>query len=184
MRILGIDPGFTVGYGLLGAGMKPASGSLAVPRGSGIDDLGPVLRHIYDRAARIIREQKPDLVGVARGFVSRKAAPDVVLSVGAMIGVVKMAVSDAGLPCEEISEQQARSKMLGDFLPSGSKAIKKAIMQGCRDRHWPCPDDHAGDALCVASFIFGLRFPELTHETTPLFSSASSSPSRRRRRAA
>ena len=89
-----------------------------------------------------------------------------------------------GLPLLVEQESDARSHLVGkNMMMAKSEAIKKAVMQACRDRGWPCRDDHAGDALCIAAAALERLQPKKAHQTTPLFIAASGAGKRRRKAA-
>ena len=167
MRVLAIDAGFRTGYGLLGGGIDPLSGSLAIAGSS--ENLGQALEDFREKVATLIFDHAPHVVVIAAPFISRKATPQALRPLFAMYGEVERVAFVHATPCFEVDEPRARRALLGEFLPGKSKDIKAAIVQACHDRGWPCTDDHAGDALCVAAYALDRLTPELAHAQTPLF---------------
>lgn len=172
MRVLGIDLGKRTGFGLLG-GDEVLSGSLEVtenwaPLGAKMRRLGGILR-------KTITLHKPDIIAVATPFVRRgkkgamRDTPQNLVPMFGQYTVLHMLADDMGIPIEALEEGEARRVLLGKFLPGKSDPIKRAIIQACRDRCWPCTDDHAGDALCMAAAVVERHSRHDKHETTPLF---------------
>lgn len=155
-----------MGWSLVGR-PKIFSGSHKLP-GSG-RELGLALAASRVKVRDLIKIHKPDVVAIAAPFISRKATPDALRPLFAFYGQIEEEAHYAKIRCVEVLENEARSAFLGEFLPGNTKDIKKAVVQGCKDRCWPCPDDHAGDALCVGAFVLEQLDPDNAHETTPLF---------------
>lgn len=166
MRVAGYDPGFNFGYGVLERGKPALSGSHKIP-GSG-RRLGAALNHVERWLLSHMREHKPDVVVIAIPFISRKATPTLLRPLMSFAGMVEKVADTLRIDCKEIQESDARLAFLGS-VPRKSKAIKAAIMASCEQRGWPCADDHAGDALCVAEFCLAILDPLRAHENTPLF---------------
>lgn len=166
------------GWGAVGGGRKTASGTVSL-RGAP-DRMGITGHH----AAALIREriavEKPDAVGYASMFIAtrgRDGKPIPPNSIGHLFSIqtlIDMECWDfkndcALIPCYEVAESEARKAFM-QHVPRKSKDIKAAVMAACEQRRWPFPDDHAADALCVASFIFDeLVSVDEKHLTTPLF---------------
>ena len=168
--------GKRTGFGLLG-GDEVLSGSLEVT--DNWTPLGSKMRRLGGKLRTLITDMRPDLIGVARPFVrpfafkaGKRVVKDTTQNLVPMYGaftVLHMLADDMGIPIEVLEEGEARRVFLGKFLPGKSDAIKRAIIQACRDRGWPCTDDHAGDALCVSAALVERHSPSAKHETTPLF---------------
>lgn len=183
MRVLGIDLGKQMGFGLLG-GAAVLSGSREVVKKWA--PFGPSWLILEGRLQELIDQHKPDILGVARPFVRRGRGgamvdtPQNLVPMFGQFAIFHRTAAVNRLRVEEFEESDARSIMLGRDMPFGSERLKAAIIQACRDRGWPCCDDHAGDALCIAAAVLERLNPRQAHQTTPLFTTAQ----RRRRKAA
>lgn len=196
-RVLAIDLGKTMGFGLLG-GKRVLFGSREVvkrwsPYGASFLGLWAAIQALIDT-------HKPDYIAVARPFVRLdmpEPAPgqpedpfrkynDTTQNLVPMFGgfvVLHMVAAKNCKPVEVVEESAARSLMLGEGMcPRASARAKAAVMQACRDRGWLVEDDHAGDALCVGAAVLERLEPGQAHETTPLFIAAQ--PARKPRKAA
>lgn len=185
MRVLAIDLGRQLGFGLLG-GERVLSGSREVVKRW--SPLGPSFLMLEDKIQGLIDIHMPNVLACATPFVRRGrggAMIDTPQNLVPMFGcyaVLHMLAADNRIPLETIEESHARSVMLGRFMPRKSDAVKLAIQKACRERGWPVCDDHAGDALCIAAAITERLAPAEAHLTTPLFIAASAHPPPRKRR--
>jgi hypothetical protein len=165
--ILTFDAGFNLGWSLVGR-PKIFSGSHKLP-GSG-RQLGLALAASRVKVRDLIQIHKPDVVAIAAPFISRKATPDALRPLFAFYGQIEEEAFYAKVRCVEVYENEARGAFLGlGNVPKGTDLIKKAVMQACKDRNWPCPDNHAADSLCVGAFVLEQLDPDGAYETTPLF---------------
>lgn len=173
-RVLAIDAGMNVGYGAVGGGVAPVSGSRALkgsPRRMGVTGLDAL-----ETVRNLVLQHKPDVVAYAAPFVGRFVKPDNIRPLMSITTIVEMVVEEInkGRPagrkirCVEVDEPEARRAFL-TAVPRGTRAIKIAVQRACFARGWPCSDDHAGDALCVAAWALECVDPGHAHETTPLF---------------
>ena len=187
VRLLAIDIGKQLGFGLL-APDEVRSGSLEILQTW--HPLGASSLTFEDRVGALVDKYRPTHMAVARPFVRRGRGgvmidtPDnLVPMFGAFVLLHRLA-QVRGLPLLVEQESDARSHLVGkNMMMAKSEAIKKAVMQACRDRGWPCRDDHAGDALCIAAAALERLQPKKAHQTTPLFIGASAPPKRRRKAA-
>lgn len=185
MLVLSFDLGRHLGFALLGPGVV-RSGSREILKTW--QPFGAAIIILENRLQALIDQHKPDVLGTARPFVRRgrlgsmvDTPQNLVPMFGAFTILHRVAEINM-LPLEIIQESDARSAMLGKGnMPRGSDALKKAIIQSCRDRGWPACNDHAGDALCIAAAVMEKIRPGYAHETTPLFATA---PRARRKKAA
>jgi len=170
VRSLGIDFGFSLGYGFLAAGANPASGSRRI-EGDSIH-MGCAGRCV-DRVVReLILEFRPDIIAFATPFIGRvgKVTPTQLRPIMSFPTIGEMVCHELRIRCVEWDEPAARRAFVGDGnLPGKSEMIKAAIQQECRDRNWPCRDSHAGDALCIADYTLAQLDPDYAHTTTALF---------------
>lgn len=184
MRILAIDAGFRTGYGALGNGIEPRSGSRPI-RG-GARQMGIAGRDFDGVVRQLILKERPAVVAFASPFVGQtwtkptfingqkvwgKASPippDSIRPLMSFLTIVEMICDELRIRCVEVDEPECRRAFLTS-VPRKSADIKIAVMRGCRLRGWPAMDDHAADALCVASRVLEILSPRSAHETTPLF---------------
>lgn len=171
MRVCAFDPGFSFGYGYLGGGLPPLSGSHSLPGSS--RELGFALSSAETWLGKILRHERPDAVVYAIPFIGKKVTPESLKPLMCFSGMIEKVAFDLEIPCYELDESAARRHLLV-HVPRRSKAIKIAVINACRARGWPVPDNHAGDALCVAALALELLKPEAAHQTTPLFQGARS----------
>jgi hypothetical protein len=172
MRVLAIDAGMTLGYAAVGDQRPVISGSRRL-RG-GPRRMGETAQHCQDVLQMLLDQEAPDLVAFASPFVGRTFGgapipPDNIRPLFGCLTVIEMTCRQMGIACCEIEEGSARRVLLGS-IPRGTKNIKAAIIRACKQRGWPCTDDHAGDALCVASFVWECKHRDQAYRTTPLFS--------------
>ena len=183
MRVLGLDSGLHLGYAALG-GDKPVLAGSRLLRG-GPRDMGRTMRHCDSVLRELILEVRPDVIAFASPFVAlirgRAVQPNAIRPLFGILAKIEEVADELQIRCTEWDESAARRRFL-DGMPRKSKDIKRAVMQGCRDRGWPCCDDHAGDALCVAALALERLEPATAHETTPLFQAAPLARARRKAR--
>lgn len=196
MRVLAIDPGLTLGFAALGDGRPPCSGSRAL-RGNS-RRLGVSGRHCDEILRQLILQERPKVIVFATPFVGQRRGkpvriqgklywpdaapvqPDSIRPLMSFMTIVEMVCDELKIRCVELDESEARRAFLGK-VPKKSADIKEAVMAGCRSRGWPCTDDHAGDALCVASRALEILAPDASHEVTQLFSGPVRKPAKRRK---
>lgn len=171
MRVMGIDAGFNLGYGVLGDNKPVRAGSLRI---EGTSILMGVAGRSCDRTVReLIQDHRPNVIVFASPFMARLVTPTQLRPIMSWPTIIEMICVELRIGCFEFDESRARARFLGKGnLPSKSKAIKAAVMQAVRDRGWPCPDNHAGDALCIAAYALDVLEPAGAHRTTPLFQAA------------
>lgn len=168
MRVLGIDCGFSTGYGLLG-GKKVLSGSFPIAGTS--DQMGVALRSFRELMLnRLIPQLSPEVIVAAVPFIGRDATPVSLRPIFGFECRLQEIADDNGIKYFRIYESEARRALVSPAkLPQRSKQIKEAIIAECRNRGWPCTDGHAADALCVADYQRSILMPRRSHENTPLF---------------
>ena len=184
MRVLGIDAGLTFGFGIVGHGFRTVSGSHRVKGDS--TQLGTA-GNDFKRILRVlINAHKPDVVAFAKPFIgstnarpvfikgkqvwikSNPIPPHAIRGLMSFCTLVEMTAADLNMECYEVSEPDARKAFLGK-TPRKSADIKLAVMAACRLRGWQVKDNHAADALCVASFVLDSLDLARAHRNTPLF---------------
>lgn len=189
MRVLAIDIGRQLGFGLLdSASSEVRSGSLEILQSW--RPLGASSVIFETRVGELIDKHRPTHMAVARPFVryARGKMIDTPENLVPMFGAFMLLhrlVQVRGLPPLLVEqESDARSHLVGNnMMMAKSEAIKKAVIQACRDRGWPCRDDHAGDALCIAAAALERLQPKRAHQTTPLFIAAGKPPKGRKKAA-
>lgn len=169
IRILSFDPGLTTGFATAERGKMPLSGSHQIAADA--KNLGKALSDLGRWASALISEIGPTHVILAEPFINRKSRPDALLPLYSFMGRIEEAAFEGGLKCLAVSEQAARRAFMG-FVPGGTKATKIAAIQGCKDRGWPCCDNHAADALIVAGYALAILDRGHAHESDPLFRGA------------
>jgi hypothetical protein len=186
-RVLALDAGMTMGFGALGGGSPPSSGSRRL-RGDA-RHLGIAGRHCDEVVRQLILAERPDVIAFASPFVGQMwdakrkrfipIQPDSIRPLMSFLTIVEMICDELRIRCVEVSENECRSAFLEGKVPCGTEAIKAAVIRACHQRGWPATDDHAADSLCVASRALEIVEPSTSHETTPLFTVAK--PARKKR---
>lgn len=178
MRVLAIDAGMSMGFAALGGGKLPVSGSRSL-RG-GPREMGKAGRHCDEILRQLILQERPQVIAFAApfvGMINRKGAngpmrmavqPDSIRPLMSFLTIIEMVCDELKIRCVELDEPEARRAFL-TAVPRKSKDIKIAVQRACFARGWPCMNDHAGDALCVAAFALEVLDPDHSHEMTPLF---------------
>lgn len=186
--VLALDIGKNLGFGLLGnVSSEVKSGSLEILKTW--HPLGTAALTFETRVCALIDKFKPTHLAVARPFVRYSRGrmidtPDNLVPMFGAFMLLHRIAAARGLPLLVEQESQARSHLVGkNMLMAKSEAVKLAVIQACRDRGWPCRDDHAGDALCIAAAALERLQPKRAHQTTPLFIAAGTPPKRRRKTA-
>jgi hypothetical protein len=169
MRILAVDCGFQYGYAVLERGYEPRSGSVRIEGSTGAS-WGKACRSFARKTYELIAEFRPTVVAHASPFCGTRTPPAAMQAIMTFPSLVDSVCDELGIRCVEWPEARARQAFLGkNNMPAGRKKLKAAIIQACRDRGWPCVDDHAGDALCIAAYTDARLNKATAHETTPLF---------------
>lgn len=167
---MGVDCGFSFGFGVLGDGKPVHSGTRRVEGSSVL--MGKAVRSVDRIMRELIQVHRPAVIGFASPFIARqgKVTPTQLRPIMAFPSIVEAICDELHIRCVEWDEHRARLAFLGKGnLPATSEKIKRAVMQDCRDRGWPVTDDHAGDALCIAAYTLDRLCPDKAHETQPLF---------------
>lgn len=166
----------TCGFGAVGGNRPPASCSHRL-RGDA-RHLGIAGRHFDQILREMILRERPDVLAFAAPFVGKTfdpktkrwqpVSPDSIRPFMSFLTLVEMVGDELKIRVVEVDEPEARRGFM-TAVPRKSKAIKIAVQRACFARGWPCSDDHAGDALCVAAWALECVDPGHAHETTPLF---------------
>jgi len=148
MTILGIDPGIgRCGYGVVDKeGQKLsviAFGCIETPK---IDDQGLRLQMIKTDLENIIRQYKPEVIGVEKLFFQKNVKT--ATTVGEARGVILLLASESGAKVIEIGPGQVKQALTG-YGSADKKQIQQMVKILFKLKEIPQPDD-AADALAVA----------------------------------
>lgn len=148
VRILGIDPGF----GRLGFGVIDVTGNRHTAVEYGCIETVPHtptglrLKRIYEGVSDVIRERRPDAMGIEQLFFSRNVTT--ALAASEARGVVVLAAQLAGVPQFDYTPMQVKQAVAG-YGRADKQQVQEMVrvLLGLSAR--PRPDD-AADALAVA----------------------------------
>jgi len=148
MVILGIDPGIgRVGYGIIKKeGSKLTAikyGCIETPK---TDDHGLRLQMIKTDLGKILREYKPEVIGVEKLFFQKNIKTATV--VGEARGVILLLASESGAKVVEIGPGQVKQSLTG-YGNADKKQMQQMVKIIFKLDKVPHPDD-AADALAVA----------------------------------
>jgi crossover junction endodeoxyribonuclease RuvC len=157
MIVLGIDPGTAaLGYGVverfegglraLDVGCVMTSADLA---------LGQRLKIIHEAVDRLIRTQRPDLIGVERLFFSKNV--QTAFAVGHARGVVLLAAAEHDTDVREATPNEVKSAVAG-YGAADKAQVGRMVATILGLDSVPTPDD-AADALAVAICIANSERP-------------------------
>jgi crossover junction endodeoxyribonuclease RuvC len=149
VRILGVDPGLAiVGFGVLDVtgwrAFSPVTfGCIRTPAGMPTPTR---LRIIYDDFKELIERYKPSHIAMERLYFKQNITTGI--QVASAMGVLQLALEQAGLPLEFYSPNQIKSRLLG--YGHGEKSqIQYMVCKTLGLKEKPTPDD-AADGLAVA----------------------------------
>jgi crossover junction endodeoxyribonuclease RuvC len=112
MRVLGIDPGLTLGYGVVeraGGAMKPvALGAIRTDPG---DEPAPRLAELRAGLARVLADYRPDAVAVEKVFFSRNVRT--AMTVGQASGVALATAAEFGLEVASYTPTEVKQSVVG-----------------------------------------------------------------------
>ena len=148
MTILGIDPGIgRVGYGIIKKeGSKLTAlkyGCIETPK---TDDHGLRLQMIKTDLGKIIREYKPEVIGIEKLFFQKNVKTAGV--VGEARGVILLLASESGARVIEVGPGQVKQALTG-YGSADKKQMQQMVKIIFKLEKIPKPDD-AADALAVA----------------------------------
>jgi crossover junction endodeoxyribonuclease RuvC len=148
MIILGIDPGIgRVGYGIIekiGSKLKAVTyGCIETPK---TDDHGLRLQMIKNDLGKIIREHKPEVIGIEKLFFQKNVKTAGV--VGEARGVILLLASESGARVIEVGPGQVKQALTG-YGNADKKQMQQMVKIIFKLEKIPKPDD-AADALAVA----------------------------------
>lgn len=148
MTILGIDPGIgRVGYGIIkkeGSKLTAVTyGCIETPK---TDDHGLRLQMIKTDLGKIIRDHKPEVIGVEKLFFQKNVKTATV--VGEARGVILLLCFESGAKVVEIGPGQVKQSLTG-YGHADKKQMQQMVKIIFKLDRVPKPDD-AADALAVA----------------------------------
>ena len=148
MLALGIDPGTAI----CGFGFVSSEGSRLVPHAYGALTTSPKARmedrlmKLYDGLDALIKEYKPDVMGIEQLFFNRNVTT--AIPVGQARGVVLLAAAKNGLEIAEHTPLQVKQSVTG----YGKATKEQVIYMVTKLLNLPAPPhpDDTADALAVA----------------------------------
>ena len=148
MLAMGIDPGNAIcGYGFVELNGNSLHGS-----GFGVIRTTPSMRRaerlkiIYERIDALIRERRPDIVGVEKLFFNRNVTT--AMTVSEARGVILLAVENNAAPLLELTPLQVKQAVVGYGQATKEQVTYMTQRLLCLEKK-PTPDD-AADALAIA----------------------------------
>ncbi len=148
MLVLGIDPGTAI----CGFGFVESSGSRIRGRGHGVITTSPKARtedrlvKIYDELTELIKNNKPDIMGIEQLFFNRNVTT--AIPVGQARGVALLAAAKNNLPIAEQTPLQVKQAVTG-YGKATKEQVIYMVTKLLNLKTAPKPDD-AADALAVA----------------------------------
>ena len=148
MLAMGIDPGNAIcGYGFVELNGNSLHGS-----GFGVIRTTPSMRRaerlkiLYERIDELIRERRPDIVGVEKLFFNRNVTT--AMTVSEARGVILLAVENNAAPLLELTPLQVKQAVVGYGQATKEQVTYMTQRLLCLEKK-PTPDD-AADALAIA----------------------------------
>jgi len=145
VKVLGIDPGFgIVGWAVVDQGLGVLGcGSIETPAGGRIEDR---LLEIYRALGAVIDEHRPDCAAIERLFFSRNTTT--AMDVAKSIGVMMLALREAGLPFGEYTPVQVKQAITG-YGRATKDQVQTMISRICKIDACAMKDD-VTDAISIA----------------------------------
>lgn len=152
--ILGIDPGYDIcGFGLIsdayGISTHLRHGVIKPPKG----ELSQRLLFLQQELAALVKEVKPDVVGLERLYFTNNAKT--AINVGQARGVILLTLAQHGLDVKEFTPLEIKQAVTG-FGQAPKEQIQKMVQMILKLSDLPTPDDAADGlaiALCTAQHI-------------------------------
>ena len=145
---MGIDPGNAIcGYGFVELNGNSLHGS-----GFGVIRTTPSMRRaerlkvLYEKINELIRERRPDIVGVEKLFFNRNVTT--AMTVSEARGVILLAVENNAAPLLELTPLQVKQAVVGYGQATKEQVTYMTQRLLCLEKK-PTPDD-AADALAIA----------------------------------
>jgi crossover junction endodeoxyribonuclease RuvC len=152
MLILGIDPGLHLtGYGLvklaLGRVTLQEAGVLRMKMTSKTGDLAQRVRELHESLTELLRETKPDRMGVEQLYAHYKH-PRTAILMGHARGVILLAAAQAEIPVTNLPSTLVKKSITGNGHAS-KKQMQRTVASLCHLAKPPEPPDVA-DAIAIA----------------------------------
>lgn len=145
---MGIDPGNAIcGYGFVELNGNKLQGA-----GHGVVRTTPSMRRaqrlrvIYERLDELLRERRPDVVGVEKLFFSRNVTT--AMTVSEARGVILLVIEMHDIPLVEFTPLQVKQAVVGYGQATKEQVTYMTQRLLCLEKK-PTPDD-AADALAIA----------------------------------
>ena len=148
MLAMGIDPGNAI----CGFGFVELNGNSLHNAGFGVIRTTPSMRRserlkvIYDKLDELIREKRPDVVGVEKLFFNRNVTT--AMTVSEARGVILLAIENNSIPLLEPTPLQVKQAVVGYGQATKEQVTYMTQRLLCLEKK-PTPDD-AADALAIA----------------------------------
>ena len=148
MLAMGIDPGNAI----CGFGFVELNGNSLHNAGFGVIRTTPSMRRserlkvIYDKLDELIREKRPDGVGVEKLFFNRNVTT--AMTVSEARGVILLAIENNSIPLLEPTPLQVKQAVVGYGQATKEQVTYMTQRLLCLEKK-PTPDD-AADALAIA----------------------------------
>ena len=148
MLAMGIDPGNAI----CGFGFVELNGNSLHNAGFGVIRTTPSMRRserlkvIYDKLEELIREKRPDVVGVEKLFFNRNVTT--AMTVSEARGVILLAIENNSIPLLEPTPLQVKQAVVGYGQATKEQVTYMTQRLLCLEKK-PTPDD-AADALAIA----------------------------------
>jgi len=145
---MGIDPGNAI----CGFGFVELNGNSLHNAGFGVIRTTPSMRRserlkvIYDKLNELIREKRPDVVGVEKLFFNRNVTT--AMTVSEARGVILLAIENNSIPLLEPTPLQVKQAVVGYGQATKEQVTYMTQRLLCLEKK-PTPDD-AADALAIA----------------------------------
>jgi len=145
---MGIDPGNAI----CGFGFVELNGNSLHNAGFGVIRTTPSMRRserlkvIYDKLDELIREKRPDVVGVEKLFFNRNVTT--AMTVSEARGVILLAIENNSIPLLEPTPLQVKQAVVGYGQATKEQVTYMTQRLLCLEKK-PTPDD-AADALAIA----------------------------------
>ena len=146
MRILGIDPGYSIiGWAVIESNLELVSfGTVQPPSYLALNDK---LVTIHDEMKELIQRYTPDCAAIEKIYFSRNTKT--AMDVAKCIGVISLTIKMANIEIQEYNPTQIKHTITG-YGKADKSQIQKMITKIYNINTIPEPDD-AADAIAIAT---------------------------------
>ena len=146
MRILGIDPGYSIiGWAVIESNLELVSfGTVQPPSYLALNDK---LVTIHDEMKELIQRYTPDCAAIEKIYFSRNTKT--AMDVAKCIGVISLTIKMANIEIQEYNPTQIKHTITG-YGKADKNQIQKMITKIYNINTIPEPDD-AADAIAIAT---------------------------------